>query len=55
MALTQGAWNVSTVNGRVVAYCDVVQTTAEEYSATLKTPTELDTTKSAFFITLSSY
>ena len=47
MALTQGAWtDGDTINGRVVWYCDVIQTTAEEISATLKTPTGLDTTKS---------
>jgi hypothetical protein len=47
MALTQGAWTTGkTINERVVWYCDVVQTTAEEYSATLKTPKDLDTTKS---------
>jgi hypothetical protein len=47
MALTQGAWtNGETVNGRVVWYCDVTATTAEQISATLKTPKGLDTTKS---------
>lgn len=45
MALTQGTWKESTVNGHYVAYCDVVQTTAESKSATLKTPDGLDTSK----------
>ena len=53
MALTQNPWNVSTVNGVMVAFCDVVQTTAETISATLKTPVELDTSK-AFTLTVNS-
>ena len=50
MALTQGAWSEKTVNGKYVTYCDVIQTTAEEYSATLKTPKGLDTSKSFLLI-----
>ena len=45
MALTQGAWKQITVNKHYVAYCDVTATTAEQISATLKTPTGLDTSK----------
>ena len=45
MALTQGAWTEKTINGHYVAYCDVVHTTAEHISATLKTPDGLDTSK----------
>lgn len=45
MALTQGAWTSKTVNDKLVIQCDVVQTVAEEYSATLKTPDTLDTSK----------
>jgi len=50
MALTQGAWVESSVNGRYVAYCDVAQTATEEKSATLKTPVGLDTSKSFVLI-----
>lgn len=50
MSLTQGEWSVNTVNDHLVLICDVVQTVAEEYSATLKTPKELDTTKSFVLI-----
>lgn len=45
MALTQGAWTESTVNNHYVAQCDVIHTAAEWISATLKTPTGLDTSK----------
>jgi len=45
MALTQGAWTVKTVNGKMIAECDVTQTTAENDAYTLKTPKQLDTTK----------
>jgi len=50
MALTQGAWTETTVNNHYVAQCDVVATTAESISATLKTPTGLDTSKSFLLI-----
>ena len=43
MALTQGAWAVKTVNGRMVASCTVSATTAENDVYTLKTPKELNT------------
>ena len=42
MALTQGAWSVSTVNGVNIMTCDVTATTSENDSYTLKTPEELD-------------
>ena len=42
MALTQGAWSVSTVNGVNIMTCDVTATTSENASYTLKTPEELD-------------
>uniref|UniRef100_A0A6H1ZYN3 Uncharacterized protein n=2 Tax=viral metagenome TaxID=1070528 RepID=A0A6H1ZYN3_9ZZZZ len=45
MALTQGAWSVTTVNKLMVATCSVVQTIAENDAYTLKTPKELDPTK----------
>jgi len=45
MALTQGAWTLSTVNGFFKATCSVTATTAETDAYTLKTPTQLDTTK----------
>jgi len=45
MALTQGAWSETTVNNHYVAQCDVIATTAESISATLKTPSGLDTSK----------
>ena len=42
MALTQGAWSVSTVNGVNIMTCTVTATTAENDAYTLKTPEELD-------------
>jgi hypothetical protein len=42
MALTQGAWSTSTVNGTNVMTCTVTATTSENDSYTLKTPEELD-------------
>ena len=42
MALTQGAWSVSTVNGMNIMTCDVTATVSENDSYTLKTPTDLD-------------
>lgn len=41
-----GAWTASTVNGHLVLECDVAITTSETDGYTLKTPKELDTTKS---------
>ena len=45
MALTQGEWTATTVNGRLVLECDVVQgTTTIDYDAwTLKTPANTGT------------
>jgi len=45
MALTQGAWSVSTVNGTNIMTCDVTATVSENDSYTLKTPEELDGSK----------
>ena len=46
MALTQGAWTESFVNGLYVAKCTVVSTTAENDAYTLKTPADgLDPSK----------
>ena len=42
MALTQGAWTTKTVNGKLVFECDVLPTTAEHDSYTLKTPDAFD-------------
>ena len=50
MALTQGAWVRSTVDGHFVAYCDIVQTAAETDAYTLKTPEGLDTSKPFFLL-----
>ncbi len=52
MALTQNDWIEKTVNGRYTAKCTITATTAEEFSATLKTPRGLDTTK-AFTLTVN--
>ena len=53
MALTQGAWSVESVNGKLVCECDIVQTTAENNAYTLKTPPELDTSK-AFILMVNT-
>ncbi len=45
MALTQGAWSSVTVNGFLVATCNVAFTTAENDAYTLKTPTTLNPAK----------
>lgn len=45
MALTQGAWSTTTVNGKFVASCNVAFTTSENDAYTLKTPAQLDPTK----------
>ena len=45
MALTQGAWGETFVNGLYKATCAVVSTTAENDAYTLKTPTNLDSSK----------
>tara|TARA_R110002012_G_scaffold320339_1_gene543319 strand:- start:23974 stop:24516 length:543 start_codon:yes stop_codon:yes gene_type:complete len=45
MALTQGAWTSSSVNGTSVHSCVVTATTAENDGYTLKTPKSLDPTK----------
>ncbi len=45
--ITQTAWVATTVNGHLVLQCDVSQAATELYdSFTLKTPKELDPTKS---------
>lgn len=38
MGLTQGAWTDHSANGKMVLECDIVQTTGETDSYTLKTP-----------------
>lgn len=53
MALTQGTWTSKTVNGFMVATCDIVQTASETDAYTLKTPPELDGTK-PFTVVLSA-
>ena len=45
MALTQGNWVETFVNGVYKAVCTVVSTTAENDAYTLKTPLNLDSTK----------
>ena len=45
MALTQGAWSSTSVNGVNVHSCVVTATTAENDGYTLKTPKALDTSK----------
>lgn len=46
MALTQGAWTVKTVGGRLVASCSVIGGAAgDRYISTLPVPTALNTTK----------
>lgn len=45
MALTQSDWTIKSVNGKLVATCTVVSTTAENDAYTKKTPKELDVTK----------
>lgn len=45
MALTQGAWSIKTLNGRLVLECDVTATTSETDLYTLKTPDQLDPTR----------
>ena len=45
MALTQGAWSTSTVNGVNIMTCDVTATVSENDSYTLKTPEALDGSK----------
>ncbi len=46
MALTQGAWTKKTVNGFIRMTCNVAFEATETDAYTLKTPTELDPTKS---------
>lgn len=45
MALTQSAWTVSSVNGRLKMQCTVTATTAENDAYTLKTPKNLNPLK----------
>jgi hypothetical protein len=45
MALTQGAWTETSVNGMTVFSCDVTATVSENDAYTLKTPVSLDGSK----------
>ena len=45
MALTQGAWTITTVSGKSVFISDVTATTAENDLYTLKTPKQFDPTR----------
>lgn len=54
MALTQGDWTESTVNGLYRATCNVAYTTAETDAYTLKTPDGLDTSRSWSMITAAA-
>jgi hypothetical protein len=45
MALTQGTWSETSLNGSLILECDVTATVAENDGYTLKTPDSLDTSR----------